>query len=344
MFNKFDAYLILSEENRFYYTGFRSSFGGVILTEKEKFFLTDPRYAAEARSLISGFTILTTTGAAFYDDILKLLKKLDVKTLGYEDEYITVSAFKRIKTMFANYTLKPASSVFSEARLIKTDEEVEKIAAAEIVTQKAMIKVLPLIKPGVTERDISAEITYQMLLLGAEQPAFENIVAFGVNSANPHHHPSMKKLEKGEMVTLDIGAKVNGYCGDMTRSFVVGNPNEKLSEIHKTVLEAQQYALSNIRAGMTGKTAHMLAHEYITANGYGAEFTHSLGHGIGVDVHEPPYLSPRSEEVLKENMVFSVEPGIYVDGFGGVRIEDLVVIKDGGVVNLTTMVDKDINL
>lgn len=344
MFKKVDTYLVLSDENRFYFTGFKSSFGCVILTENEKFFITDPRYAAEARKLISGFTVLTTVGANFYDDIVKVLKKVNAKVVGYEDEYVTVAGFKKLKSVLDGFTLKPASADFNAERIIKTEDEIKKIAAAEVVTQKALLKTLPLLKYGVTEKDISNEITYQMLSLGAEGLAFENIVAFGVNTANPHHHPSMKKLEKNDMVTFDIGAKVNGYCGDMTRTFCMGTPIDKLEKIHQIVLEAQAYALNNIKAGMTGREAHLLAGEYITAHGYGDEFTHSLGHGIGVVVHEPPYLSLRSDDVLKENMVCSCEPGIYVDGLGGVRIEDLIVIKNDGVVNLTTLIDKKIDL
>ena len=245
MFKKVDTYLVLSDVNRFYFTGFKSSFGCVILTENEKFFITDPRYAAEARKLISGFTVLTTVGSNFYEDIVKVLKKVDAKVVGYEDEYVTVAAFKKLKSELEGFTLKPASADFNAERIIKTEDEIKKIAAAEVVTQKALLKTLPLLKYGVTEKDISNEITYQMLSLGAEELAFENIVAFGVNTANPHHHPSMKKLEKNDMVTFDIGAKVNGYCGDMTRTFCMGTPHETLAKIHQIVLEAQAYALNN---------------------------------------------------------------------------------------------------
>lgn len=343
MFEKVEAYLILSEENRFYFTGFRSSFGCVVLTETEKFFLTDPRYASEARKCVNGFNIITTSGASLYSDTLKLLQKLNVKSVGYEDEYVTVAMHKAMKSAFEGMALKSASSDLADKRVIKTEEEIKKVADAEALTAKALAKTIPLLKVGVTEKEISDELTYNMLSLGAEGLAFENIVAFGENTANPHHHVSDKKLEKNDMVTFDIGAKLNGYCGDMTRTFCFGTPIEKLAQIHKIVLDAQLYALSNIKAGMTGREAHLLASEYITAHGYGEEFTHSLGHGIGIDVHERPYASIRSEEVLRENMIISVEPGIYLDGLGGVRIEDLVVIKEDGVVNLTNF-DKSINL
>ena len=343
MFKNVDTYLIFSEENRFYFTGFHSTFGCVILSQEEKYFITDPRYASEASKYVRDFNVISTVGGAFYDDIEKILKKLDAKKVGFEDASMTVAEYERIKSRFADFEFVPSSGDIALKRIVKTADEIEKIAQAEIVTQKALAKTLPLLKYGVSEKDISNEITYQMLAHGAEGLAFENIVAFGVNTANPHHHPSMKKLEKNDMVTFDIGAKVNGYCGDMTRTFCMGTPNETLAKIHRIVYEAQAYALENIKAGMSGREAHLLASEYILANGYGREFSHSLGHGIGVEVHEAPYLSPRSDYILEENMVVSVEPCIYLDGIGGVRIEDLVVIKDGGVVNLTNF-DKNINL
>ncbi len=345
MFEKVDSYLILSEDNRFYFTGFHSTFGCVILTPSEKIFITDKRYASEARLVVTDFTVLATAGgSAFYDDVIATLKRVNAKVVGFEDASITVAEHKKLKGTLKEFTLKPASSDIALARLVKRADEIEKIALAESVTQRALAKTLPLLKVGVTEKEISNEITYNMLALGAEGLAFENIVAFGVNTANPHHHPSSKKLEKGDMVTFDIGAKVNGYCGDMTRTFCFGGGvHEKLAAIHRIVLGAQEYALANIKAGMTGREADLLAREYITANGYGQEFSHSLGHGIGVEVHESPYLSPRSEDILEEGMVFSIEPGIYVDGLGGVRIEDLVVVKKDGIVNLTNF-DKNINL
>ncbi len=343
MFEKLDAYLILSEENRYYFTGFYSSFGCVILTEKERYFITDARYAAEARKQVEGFNVITVSPAGLYADVKKILVDMDAKAIGYEDEYVTVSVYKKIKSEMEDLNLKPASIDVANERVIKSEVEIAKVAEAQSVTQKALQKTLPLIKIGVTEKDVSDEITYQMLSLGAQSLAFENIVAFGANTANPHHHVSLKKLEKNDLITFDIGAKVNGYCGDMTRTFCLGTPSDKLKQIHSIVLEAQQYALKNLKAGITGREAHLLASEYITAHGYGEYFTHSLGHGIGVEVHERPYLSPKADEILRENMITSVEPGIYVDGLGGVRIEDLVVIKDGGIKNLTSF-DKSINL
>ena len=301
------------------------------------------RYAGEARKFIKGATIIPTTSANYYDDIIKVLKKAGAKSVGFEDASLTVAEHKKLKSELEGFTLKPASVDLDEKRMIKTDEEIAKIQEAQSVTQRALSKVMSLIKVGVSEKDLSNEITYQMLKLGADGPAFDNIVAFGVNTAVPHHRPTSKKLEKNDLITIDIGASVNGYCGDMTRTFCLGKPNTKLAQIHKIVLDAQNYALKNLKAGMTGREAHLLASEYITANGYGQEFTHGLGHGVGIEVHELPTLALRYDQPLKENMVVSVEPGIYIDGLGGVRIEDLVVIKENGIVNLNNFI-KNLNV
>lgn len=344
MFQNTDAYIVLSPQNRFYFSGFRSSFGCVIVTPNARTLITDYRYAAEAKSVVKDCSVLAISAAEFYPTIKTVLSEANAKKVGYEDEYVTVADFNKLAEKVDGFEFVPASKEIADCRMIKSDEEVAAIATAQAVTQRAFLKVLPLIKAGVTEKEISDEIAYQILRHGAEELAFESIVAFGVNTANPHHHPTAKKLEKNELITIDIGAKVNGYCGDMTRTFCLGTPNEKLAEIHKIVLDAQAYAIENLRMGLPAKTAHVLAAEYIGANGYGNEFLHSLGHGVGLDVHERPYLSPSGDDILEANTVFSVEPGIYVEGLGGVRIENLVVVKPEGVINLTTSVGKNINL
>ena len=344
MFENVDSYIVLSPQNRFYFSGFRSSFGCVIVTKNSRTLVTDLRYASEARSVAVDCSVLAATATEFYPTIRAVLAEANAHNVGYEDEYVTVAEFKKLTEKLGEFEFVPASKAIADCRMIKSDEEVAAIATAQAVTQRAFLKTLPLIKPGVTEKEISDEIAYQLLRHGAEELAFESIVAFGVNTANPHHHPTVKKLEKNDLITIDIGAKVNGYCGDMTRTFCLGTPNEKLAEIHRIVLEAQTYAIENLNVGLPAKTAHILAAEYIGANGYGNEFLHSLGHGVGLDIHERPFLSPSSGDVIAANTVFSIEPGIYLDGLGGVRIEDLVAVKPEGVVNLTLNVSKNLNL
>lgn len=336
MFEKFDAYLILSETNRFYFTGFNSSFGCVLIGQDKKVFITDARYLSDAVKACPDFEVVASSGAALFETAAKALKSMQANVVGFEDDYVTVAVFDKIKAFLTGFSLKPAAQELNDLRLIKTDDEIAKIAESEAITYRALGKVIPFIKPGVTEKEISDQLTYFMLSGGAEALAFSNIVCFGANGAVPHHTPShLKKLDKNESVLIDIGAKFKGYCGDMTRTFVIGTPQEKIAKIHGIVLAAQNYALEHIKAGITCHEAHTYAAEYIAAHGYGEQFTHTLGHGVGIDVHEGLRVGPNDQTVLKENMVITVEPGIYLEGIGGVRIEDLVVVKDGGLVNLT---------
>lgn len=342
--DKIDAYVLLSEENRFYFTRFSSSFGCVVLTPNEKFFFTDFRYEDAARHALNDFTVNVVNYGELYSSVVAVLKKSGAKNVGYEENYITVGEFKKIKAAFEGFNLKPVSETFDLMRAVKTDREIELISNSAVVTQRALAKVLPLIKVGVSEAELSAEIMFEMIKNGADGLAFDNIVAFGENSAEPHHKPGQKKLEKNDLVLIDIGAKAGGYCADMTRTYCLGEPVQQLMSVYSAVLAAQNYALKNIRAGMTGHEADSLAREYLKSHGYTKEFGHSLGHGVGINVHEFPRVSRGSDTVLEENMVISVEPGVYIDGLGGVRIEDLVVVKKDGVVNLTTLSDKNLTL
>jgi Xaa-Pro aminopeptidase len=200
-----------------------------------------------------------------------------------------------------------------------------------------------MINYNMTEIEVAAELEYYMKKNGSEMPAFDTIAVSGKSSSMPHGVPANKKLESG-FLTLDYGAKVNGYCGDLTRTFCLGDLDNKLASIHKIVYDAHKFVLNNLKAGLTGKEVDGMAREYLLAHGYKDEFCHSLGHGIGVNVHERPYASMRSDEVLRENMVISVEPGVYLEGEGGVRIEDIVVIKNDGIINLTNNLSKEIKI
>ena len=219
--------------------------------------------------------------------------------------------------------------------LIKTQEEIEKMKAAQVITQTALSRLLPKIKTGITEVEFAVEIDKEFIRLGADGTAFDTIVAFGENAAECHHIPSLRTLEKGEIVLIDIGAKKDGYCSDMTRSFCFGAPSQSITRIFNLVLNAQKLVLKHLKAGMTGKEADTIAREYLRANGYDKEFCHTLGHGVGREIHEQPRLAQHCDTILCENMVVTVEPGIYIPDFGGIRIEDMVVIKKDGVINLT---------
>lgn len=335
LFAKTDALLIASESNRFYFTKLRTSFGYAVLTPTRKYYLTDFRYAIVARQKLADFEVVITDGEHAYADMAALLAKKGVKTIGYEDDFWTVSGFKALKKALSGFDFKALGGEITAQRIVKTPEEIDCVKRAQAVTEAALAKTLPLLKTGVTEREISAELTYNFLMLGANGTAFDNIISFGENSADCHHYPSDRKLEKGDIVLFDIGAKVSGYVSDMTRTFFFGEPNQKFIDLYDLVKSAQNYVLKFIKAGVTGKEADSMAREFFKANGYDKEFGHSLGHGVGVNIHEEPRLSRANDEPLPENCIVTIEPGLYIEGYGGIRIEDMVVIKKDGIENLT---------
>lgn len=342
MFENVDAYLILSEVNRFYFTKVKTSFGCVILTPSEKICITDFRYAAYVKQTLKDFTVLTIKGNALMQIINENLTRLGAKRVGYEEESVTVKVFEDLKKNCPSFEFVPNSREIALLRSIKTPMEISLMTQAQRIAEKALAEVIDSLKPGVTEREVAAQLLYKMQMLGADDKSFDTIVAFGDNSAVPHHESGDRKLEKNDIILIDMGAVYKGYCSDMTRTFFYGTPNEELQSIYSIVLEAQQYALKHIKAGMTGREADSLAREYIMANGYGEQFGHSLGHSVGVEIHEWPSLSIASADVLKPGMIVTVEPGIYVDGLGGVRIEDMVVVTEDGVNDLTEF-DKSID-
>ncbi len=339
---KFDAFVFTGESNRFYFTGLETSFGAVVISRDRNVFITDFRYESEAREKVADFDIKVSSYSEVNSVIAQTLAEVNAKTVGYE-ETMPVGEFREFKAALKDFKLKPASEIIEAKRAIKTEGEIELIKKAQGIAEIALKKAISRAKPGITERELMAEINYEMIIAGAEKYSFETIVAFGAGTAQPHHHPSDKKLERDELILVDMGAKYEGYCSDMTRTFCLGDPGEQLQKIYKIVKDAQEYAIANIRAGMTCHDADALAREYITANGYGDKFGHTFGHGVGVDIHESPRVGSGSEIVLKPNMVITAEPGIYVEGLGGVRIEDMLVVKDDGVEDITGY-DKKLNI
>ena len=302
---------------------------------QSKILFTDFRYAVAAKKSIKDAEVRITDKENLYSNVVALLNERKVKVVGYEDEVMSVASFKAFKKAFADFDLKPIGNALETLRSVKTEEEIEFIKQAQSITETVLDKVLSQLKVGATEKDINAELTYQFILQGTDGLAFDNIVAFGENSADCHHIPGDRKLERGDIVLFDIGAKWGGDCSDMTRTFCYGEPSQKIADLHSMVLSAQEYVLKHVKAGMTGREVDGMAREFFKANGYDKEFGHSLGHGVGVDIHELPTLSSRNEEPLAENAVVTIEPGLYIEGFGGVRIEDMVVIKKDGIENLT---------
>ncbi len=318
MLTNCDAVLISSPENMRYIAGFTGE-GYVVISNNERYVFTDSRYSEKAEEETEGYIVSE-------GNVFEYLEKFD--TVGVEEKHITCLIADKIK----NKVYK--SEFLDSMRMVKTPEEIEKIRIAEEIACRSFEKVLEYVSVGVRECDIAREFEYIMKKEGAQGPAFETIVISGKKTSLPHGVPSDKKLEKGDLVTMDFGCLYEGYRSDVTRTFCIGKANEKQREIYEIVKEAQQVGLDTIRCGITGREADAVARKVIEDRGYGEYFRHALGHGVGLAIHELPNLSPRCEIVLKPGMIVTCEPGIYIPDFGGVRIEDTVVVTENGIENL----------
>jgi Xaa-Pro aminopeptidase len=331
--NNIDGILITSQYNRRYMTGFTGSSGVAIITADNALFITDFRYTEQAAEQAQGFEIIQHKGP-IPNEVATQVEKLGIKKLGFEKNYLTYSAFESYRSK-VDAELVPVSGLIEDLRLVKTEAELKIIKDAADIADAAFKHILDFIKPGKTELDVSNELEFFMRKAGATSSSFDIIVASGLRSALPHGVASDKVIEKGDFITLDYGAYYQGYCSDMTRTISVGEPSDKLKEIYDVVLQSQLKAMEEIKPGMTGAQADAISRDYIKEKGYGEYFGHSLGHGIGLEVHEGPGLSHLSETVLKPGMIVTVEPGIYVQGVGGVRIEDDTLITENGNETLT---------
>lgn len=334
--SKFDALVICSDHNRLYFTNYNSTYGFVVLNKDNTIFITDSRYFEEARQRISNeIEVLLVDAHDPYNSIKCALNKLDAHRIGLEGNSLPYSEYIELKDALLDFEVYDASNEIDAFRSVKTETEIEQIIKAQAITDISYKQILNFIRPNVTEKDIAIELDYLMLKNGADDLAFDTIVASGVNTSKPHAHASQKKIEKGDLITMDFGARKNNYCSDMTRTVGVFSLSKELKTIYNIVLNAHNYALENIKAGMTCREADSFAREYITAYGYRDYFTHSLGHGVGIQIHELPNISYRSDMILQENMVITIEPGIYIKNFGGVRIENMAVVKKDGLQNIT---------
>ncbi|OEH94478.1 M24 family metallopeptidase [Bacillus solimangrovi] len=323
-----DGLLITSEKNRRYMTGFTGSAGVVLISADRAAFITDFRYMEQADKQVKGFEIVQHKGT-IQDEVAKVAKDMGIEKLGFEQEHLTFAQFRTYEENISS-DLVPISGAVEKLRLIKSEDEVAIIQDAVNIADAAFEHILTFIRPGLTELEVSNELEFFMRKQGATSSSFDIIVASGHRSALPHGVASDKKIESGELVTLDFGALYKGYVSDITRTIAVGEVEPKLKEIYDVVLQAQLRGVNHTKAGMTGIEADALTRDYIKEKGYGQYFGHSTGHGIGLDVHEAPSLSFKSNTVLEPGMVVTVEPGIYISGLGGVRIEDDIVITDSG--------------
>jgi Xaa-Pro aminopeptidase len=337
-----DAIMINSPINRRYVTGFTGSAGTVIVSQEEAIFITDFRYTEQAGEQAKGFTIVEHK-KLMEEEVKSQLTRLQVKRLGFEKNHVTYAEFDRYNKLL-DAELVPTSEIVEKIRLIKTPDELRILKKAAEIADAAFEHIQKYIKPGVKEIEVSNELEFFMRKLGATQSSFDTIVASGFRSAMPHGVASTKEIQAGELVTLDYGALYQGYVSDITRTVAVGEISDELRKIYDTVLQAQLRGVNGIKPGMTGIEADALTRDYITDQGYGDYFGHSTGHGIGLEVHEGPGLSFRSEQKLEPGMVVTVEPGIYIPNVGGCRIEDDIIITETGNERLTTSTKELIQL
>lgn len=332
--NGIDAILITSGYNRRYISGFTGTAGVALITEKEAKFITDFRYVDQAREQAIHFDVVQHKNSII-EEIANQLNELEVNKLGFEKTYVSFGQYEEYKANFTEKELIPISGIIENLRLIKDEQEIKILKEAAKIADAAFDHIITYIKPGLTELDVANELEFFMRKQGAASSSFDIIVASGIRSALPHGVASGKVIKKGELVTLDFGAYYKGYCSDITRTVAIGKPSAELEKIYQTVLEAQLRGMDGIKPGLTGKQADALTRDYITEQGYGEYFGHSTGHGLGMEVHEGPGLSMKSDTVLQPGMVVTVEPGIYISGVGGTRIEDDTVITENGNETLT---------
>ena len=335
------AFYIENPVNRYYLTGFSSSAGIVLVTKKQSYFLVDFRYYEKAKREVVSCKTLEFKG--FAKTTLPLLESVGVKKLYPETDYLSMEAFSFLKKSAVGICVSQSKRLggkLAEMRMIKTGEEVEKIRHAQRLTDQTFRYILQRLAVGRTEIDVMLDMEFYMRKLGSEGVAFDFIVVSGKNSSLPHGVPSDKTIEKGDFVTMDFGAVVDGYRSDMTRTVVMGTPSEEQAKVYETVLQAKNLAMQAIAPGMVCKEIDGIARSYINASGYEGCFGHGLGHGVGLDIHELPNFNLRCETRLQPGMILTVEPGIYLENQFGVRIEDMVEITQNGYNNLTNSDDR----
>ncbi len=345
-FENVDGYIVTSEHNRYYFTGFHSSFGLFIATKNKAYYITDSRYGSVATDYFAGTgveAVILVPNTSSNQTALDILKKENVKVLGFEDN-MSVREFEDMKSNFENIEFVAKGEYFELLRSVKSEEEVKKIAYAMQISSDAFNEFITTIKAGMTEKEICAKLNYQLYKHGADSLAFDTIVASGTNGAHPHAVPSDRVVQKGELVTLDFGARVDGYCADITRTIAFSAISEELENMYNTVLEAQEIGVKNAVAGASCKEVDAVVREFFKSRGMLDYFVHSLGHCVGVEIHEEPRLSKTADRDLENNMVVTVEPGLYIPNLGGVRIEDTVVINGDEAINLAKITKKLITI
>lgn len=329
-----DAMLLNSEPGEYYAVGFHGE-GNVVVTAQGCFYFTDSRYIEAANHLITGAEIAMTGRSRNYRAMVQeVVDRCCIRKLGFEEGYLSVADYNLWKEGLTA-ELVPAQKLVDALRAAKDDGEIALMTKAQEITDRAFSEILKFIQPGMTEQEIAAKLQYDMLRFGAEKMSFDPIVVSGPNGSLPHGIPSAKQVQQGEFITMDFGCKYGGYCSDMTRTVALGEPTGEMRKVYQTVLEAQLAGIAVTKAGVPGKSIDAAARKVIEDAGYGEYFGHGYGHSLGIEIHESPNANTREETLLPVGAVVSAEPGIYLPGKFGVRIEDVTVLTADGCMVLT---------
>ena len=333
---EYGAILITSPINRLFATGFSSSAGALLITANDAIFLTDTRYIEAAEMAISGARVsLSTNDNTYSAQIKTVLDANGIESVGFEDSVVTYSGYHEWTEKLGR-KLVPVNRLITGLRAVKSSADLEKMKKAQRIAEKSYEEVLPLISTDMTEKQLAAELIYRFLKNGADETSFDPIVVSGPRSSMPHGVPGPEKIKEG-FITLDFGVKLDGWCSDTTRTLCIGSPSDEMVRAYDTVLEAQHAGIKAARAGVGAESVDKAARAVIENAGYGEYFGHGFGHELGLEVHETLKASPISEDVLPAGAVISAEPGVYIPGRFGVRIEDVLFITEGGSENITKL-------
>ncbi len=324
-----EAFLITNLENLHYLSGFGGTAGALLVTAKEQVLIADFRYLQQAKEEASEFKLIKMEDS-LPEALAKLLKRLNIRRLSFEEDSVIFHQYRVLKAKLKGLELIPVKDLVKEMRLIKGPSEIAKLERAVQIADKAFGHILKELRPGLEEREVAAHLEYLMRRLGADRAAFGTIVASGHRSSLPHAKPLRKKIKEGEIILIDMGAVYQGYHSDLTRTLVLGRIRAKQRRIYEIVLRAQRRAIKHIRPKVKASSIDSLARDLIQRDGYGKYFGHGLGHGLGMRIHEEPGLRANNDQLLQKGMVFTVEPAIYLPEWGGVRIEDVVMVTEDG--------------
>jgi Xaa-Pro aminopeptidase len=331
-----DALLLLNDKNVFYATGFLPTDSAALIARGSAALITDSRYveAAEMKRDPAVEVVLSTREHMVSDCVRDLVEKLGIKRLGAEESFLSYAEYTRFGEKLG-FSLLPGQKVIAALRQSKSEAELASLIAAQRIAERALDDVLALIRPGISERELAAELTYRMLRYGGEGNSFDPIVVTGAKTSMPHGVPGDGLVKSGDFVTMDFGCIKNGYCSDMTRTVAVGSATDEMKTVYDTVLRAQLAGIAAARPGVTGAAIHAAGARIITDAGYGQYFGHGFGHSVGLDIHEAPSASPANSDPMPEGAVISAEPGIYLPGRFGVRIEDVIYLTGDGCTDIT---------